>query len=432
MRDALDLAAAFGLTTLAHGTVLALLALLVERLLRPDDAAREALWRVVLVGSLLTASVQLGFGIEPWAGRWTHTAALDASPSAPAAPSEVAAPSLTEPAPTAFEFTARDALHAATAAWLLAAAVALALLALAYVRLRRSLAGRADAVGLADLAEPIALELGLLDTPRISVAADAPTPLALGILRPEICVPRAALTELDEPELRAMLAHELAHVRRRDPACTLLYAIVCRVLFWQPALWFARRRLLQLAELRCDAIARGTHAHAGLALARALVRAAEWLSARAHLPRIVHGSAMAASTSGLELRVRRLLDAPAPARRLRSATTRAFAGALLLGAPLALPGAGAPAASEPVLAAMFVDDLPPGLASLVRDLATLRRDVAELRDATASAGLLDDAAIAELFAEVDRRLTRLDARCADVVARARATPSPTFPSVTSR
>lgn len=422
MAELLALALSYGVTVLVHSSALAAVVWLLDHRLRSNDAAREMVWRLVLVGSLVTAAVQ----IAPWGSATQPTPMAELAPAIASSPAPAGfAAALTSLAPLRAD---PRLLQMLGWLWLTLAAGALAHLAFGYLRLRRTLRDRVDATGLHDLAEPLAIEFGLRDTPRITVSTRAPTALALGILRPEVCVPRRALDELSADELRAMLAHELAHIRRRDPACNLLYALVCRALFWVPGLWLAQRRLAQLAELRCDAAARATQREAGLALARVLVRAAEWLTSGTKLPQHAAGSAMAASPRGLERRIRALLDAPTRTSKLGRSCTRLLSVALLVAAPITLPDT--QVAAEPH--AIVDVALPAPLANLVHDLATLRRDVHELRDLAISAGLLGDAGVTALFAEIDRRLLLLETRCATLVARARAAEAPANFPTTSR
>lgn len=67
-----------------------------------------------------------------------------------------------------------------------------------------------------------------------------------------ICIPRWAYANLTEDQRDAMLAHEVAHVLRRDPAWRLAMQILCRVCFFQPLHKVATHKLELLAELACD------------------------------------------------------------------------------------------------------------------------------------------------------------------------------------
>ncbi len=91
--------------------------------------------------------------------------------------------------------------------------------------------------------------------PRVFLSPRVPEALALGILRPMILIPAAWLTELSPPMLEAVLAHELAHLRRYDLWFNLLQRLVETLLFYHPAVWWLSARLRQERELCCDALA---------------------------------------------------------------------------------------------------------------------------------------------------------------------------------
>ena len=69
--------------------------------------------------------------------------------------------------------------------------------------------------------------------------------MAVGVLRPEIVVPGQAVQGLSLAHQESLLAHELAHVLRRDPAWRLVALLVERVLFFQPLNRLASRRVAQ-------------------------------------------------------------------------------------------------------------------------------------------------------------------------------------------
>jgi beta-lactamase regulating signal transducer with metallopeptidase domain len=67
-----------------------------------------------------------------------------------------------------------------------------------------------------------------------------------------ICIPRWAYTDLTQDQRDAMLAHEVAHVLRRDPAWRVAMQLLARICFFQPLHHFAIHKLELLAELACD------------------------------------------------------------------------------------------------------------------------------------------------------------------------------------
>ena len=136
------------------------------------------------------------------------------------------------------------------------------------------------------------------------------TPVALG--QHEVCIPPRVETELSPAERRSVLAHEVAHVARRDPLWLLAAASVESVFFFQPLNRWVRRRLQDEAEFLADEMA-AQKTHDSVSLARGLSRVAEWLARSPNPPLIA--PALAEGRSSLLRRVERLvaLDAP-PAR----------------------------------------------------------------------------------------------------------------------
>jgi beta-lactamase regulating signal transducer with metallopeptidase domain len=163
------------------------------------------------------------------------------------------------------------------------------------------------------------------------------TPLLMtwGVIRPIVVLPRGA-NHWTDARVRAVLVHELAHVRRGD-WLMLMIAELLRAVDWiNPLTWLAARRLRTESELACDDVVLSTgvpaHEYAGDLLA--LVR----------LARLHHGhAALAASAmarpSGIERRVEAMLNAGLdrfPATRL----SRALVAAPLLAAALLVSGYG--------------------------------------------------------------------------------------------
>jgi uncharacterized protein (TIGR03435 family) len=85
-------------------------------------------------------------------------------------------------------------------------------------------------------------------------SGDVVTPIAVGLLRPAVILP-VGWREWNAKTRRAVLAHEFAHLRRRDGMVAAL-ARVAQCLFWfHPLAWWISRKLAELAELACDAAA---------------------------------------------------------------------------------------------------------------------------------------------------------------------------------
>ena len=118
----------------------------------------------------------------------------------------------------------------------------------------------------------------------------------------EICLPSRIHEELSDEEQRSMLAHEFAHVVRRDPMWLNAYNVLCSVFFMQPLNFLARRHYREAAEHACDSWV-ATRTGLGDALASCLVKVAAWIRG-SYVPAPFTGIA----GSPLRVRVERLVS----------------------------------------------------------------------------------------------------------------------------
>lgn len=77
-------------------------------------------------------------------------------------------------------------------------------------------------------------------------------PAVMGLFRPRLLLPSTA-TDLDDEQLRMVMLHELAHVRRCDIAVNWLLVVVRAAHWWNPIYWLAAARFASLREQACDA-----------------------------------------------------------------------------------------------------------------------------------------------------------------------------------
>ncbi len=91
--------------------------------------------------------------------------------------------------------------------------------------------------------------------PRAAVSDRVDSPVVACLPRPKLIWPEA----LDEPDAIAasdgILAHELAHIARRDHLVVWFETLVLILHWWNPIAWYIRRRLRETRELACDALA---------------------------------------------------------------------------------------------------------------------------------------------------------------------------------
>ena len=126
---------------------------------------------------------------------------------------------------------------------------------LAQLRHIRREARPLEDAALQEAAARLGQELGLERIPPLLVSEHAASPLALGLLRPEVILPRRALETLSPQEQRMALAHELAHVRRGDLWLGWVPALARTAFFFHPLVRRACREYALAREEACDAAA---------------------------------------------------------------------------------------------------------------------------------------------------------------------------------
>jgi beta-lactamase regulating signal transducer with metallopeptidase domain len=190
------------------------------------------------------------------------------------------------------------------------------------------------------------LRMGLERVVRYCECDRLDAPAVLGWLRPVVLLPMRALTGLNEEQIEAVIAHELAHIRRLDCFVNLFQIAAETLLFYHPAVWWVNQRIRAEREHCCDDEAIAVCGDA-VNYARALTLMEEWRTSPALL--------MAANRSPLAERVLRLLGLSGATGRTRMAglgvSFVCLAGALLagnafLGVAHASLGAGASAKQD--------------------------------------------------------------------------------------
>jgi len=414
------------LTYLIHSSLLLTLAWIATSVWRrAGNHGCEAIWRLGLFGGFVTATLAVAapgdsvlheFTLR--SGSASVTPVESAGPSAPLINPDDIAPldeealerllsefpqesstsaSDAPAAPHSDLSAATDRLRAAQMVWLPALGVlgvvwALVSVAGATRRLSRRLRARTDVTDPSLLAavDAIRRTMNLMRPVRLTGCDEIDVPIAFGILQLEICLPLRALTDLSLAENTQVLAHEMAHLSRRDPLWVGAYRLIVSACFFQPLNMLAVRRLRDLAEYECDRLAVECTGEP-TAFARCLTEVAGWLvdgAVRANPHSAAMASSMARRGSNLRVRIERLLHlsrvpAPRMPARSRALVCVGFAAAglvLALLSPRVRAVAGEDLASEPVVApAQERDNAELGLLESLNDLATeidaLSRDI---------------------------------------------------------
>ncbi len=331
---------------------------------RGSAAARHLIWTLALLSALVLPL--LSIALPKWqvgmiqlpASSFQLPAASEAFPTAPAPPVRLkAAPPVRLKADTtgaeskdirsvrlqADRSANREARTAALPSlswpatlfilWLVGASAILGRLALGLVAVQwmsRRTERVTDAPWLSQ-ARALAAELGI--SPRITFlrSGAAAMPMAWGIFRPAVLMPRDA-DHWPARRLRIVLLHELAHVKRRDCLTHVLAQIACAAYWFNPLAWIAARHVRTERERACDdlVLACGTR---GPDYADQLLEVARVMRS-GRFPAVLAGASLAmAHRSQLEGRLIAILDPSVPRAgisRLRTAVaTLAFVLAVM-------------------------------------------------------------------------------------------------------
>ena len=144
------------------------------------------------------------------------------------------------------------------AAWTLlgSGAVSLGLLAWMLVRWRqvaRDIRQAAPAPEpLNELLDQARHSLGLRRPVRLRLTERPMSPAVCGLFRPVILLPRSLAEQLPPSQLRAVLLHELIHLRRGDVWVNCAQALLQLLYWWHPLLWLANARIRQVREEAVD------------------------------------------------------------------------------------------------------------------------------------------------------------------------------------
>jgi beta-lactamase regulating signal transducer with metallopeptidase domain len=221
---------------------------------RVRAAVRYALWLVLLVKLLLPPSLALPTSAAWWlfpsvAFRKPPTARFVVSYGSDTTPklSPQPAPVFTSPRPPL-----------SAAAWIVPAwgVFSFGLLVWMTARWRqvaREVKQAAPAPArLNELFNAAKSSIGLHRPVRLRVTNQAMSPAVCGLYRPVILLPQALVEQLPPAQLRAVLLHELTHLRRGDVWANCVQSLLQIVYWWHPLVWLANARIRRVREEAVD------------------------------------------------------------------------------------------------------------------------------------------------------------------------------------
>ncbi len=351
-----------GLSNAGTAAVLAVAVAAVARVCR-RPAVLHSLWLLVLLKLLTPPFLAVPL---PWPSPLEPTAAPPPPPLRPeaalgrpldgarillplAADPVAPAPRRQDPPPAPAAVPEQEAplwKPAVLAVWLAGALLCWAVAAVRIARFRRLLRQAAPApAAVREQARVLAVRLGLARCPRVVLVEACVSPLlwALGP-RPCLLLPAALWGRLAPEQRDTLLAHELAHLRRRDHWVRRLELIVLGLYWWHPVAWWARRRLAEAEEECCDAWVVWALPDAAPAYAAALIETVAFL-ARAARPVPAAASGIG-HVQSLKRRLIMILHGSSP-RALTGAGALAVLGLGALLLPLLPTWAQQPSANPP-------------------------------------------------------------------------------------
>jgi len=149
----------------------------------------------------------------------------------------------------------------------------------------------------------IARKLGVSRIPQTLMLDARISPLMLCGRRARLILPTRLWSELDAAGRRAILCHELAHLRRRDHWVAWAGLLIAAAYWWHPVMWWARRRIHEEADLSCDAWVTWLLPQGRRAYAEALLKAGRFVGAE---NRTVPPTGMGVTSAGARKLARRL------------------------------------------------------------------------------------------------------------------------------
>ena len=206
---------------------------------------------------------------------------------------------------------------------------------------------------LAGLAFEVRKLAGLKSRVPVKLTANSLSPAVCGLFRPVLLLPQPLAGSFSDEQLRAVLLHELIHLRRRDVWVNFFQALLQIAYWWHPLVWLANARLRRVREEAVDdAVMLALHDRAE-AYAPTLLEVAKLALNRPLVSLGLVG--IMESRSALRQRIERLVDFRAP--RQAGLTLFSLLGILAFTA-VAVPMGQGPAPAEKVSAPAMVSAVP--------------------------------------------------------------------------
>jgi beta-lactamase regulating signal transducer with metallopeptidase domain len=341
---------------------------------------RYALWLAVLVKLLLPPTLAL-----PTGAAWWLTQAKPAI-NAPVAPHYVVTYGKTTPqpdlAPQTIPIPEAASVPLSSAGWALLGSGVVSLALLLWLtknwwQVTRKVRGAKASDEHADALEDARQLAGLRSGVRLKIVEGRMSPAVCGLIRPVILLPRTLLDNISSAQLRAVLLHEMFHLRRRDVSINCAQAFLQIAYWWHPLLWLANARMRRLREEAVDDAVMLALREDAETYAPTLLEVAKLAFQRPLMSLGLVG--IMESRSALRQRIERLVDFHAP--RKAGLTFASLFGIFVFSA-VALPMGEAPAPTEKQSSSLATPGQPqPTARKTQSDIVLINARIYEMRAA---------------------------------------------------
>ncbi len=142
-------------------------------------------------------------------------------------------------------------------AWLLSASAVVSLTLLLWLLLRwwqitRLVNGAATSGRLTSISDAAQKFIGMKFKVQVKLTTNSMSPAVCGLFRPAILIPQSLAENFSDEQLRAVLLHELIHLRRRDVWVNFMQALLQIIYWWHPLVWLANARIRRVREEAVD------------------------------------------------------------------------------------------------------------------------------------------------------------------------------------
>ena len=308
-----------------QASVLIVLLLVIDFLLQKRVRAvfRYCLWMLLLIKLVLPASFTLPTGIGYWLGDY-FTRDVSVTNSVPRIqqtlpiiidmpqgynPLETAITN--QPPATGVELVGVCWQGLIFSGWLVGMFVLLALLVKRICFVRRLITQSTPAnERLIEMLDECRCRIGIRQNIEMGLTGNTHSPAVCGLFKPIILIPADLLEKLSKEKVKAVLIHELAHIKRADIWVNLLQAMLQIVYFYNPLLWIANAMIRRTRELAVDEMVLVTLKSETRHYSNTLIDIAEMAFWRPNFSLCLIG--VVESKKALERRIKHMLNRPVP------------------------------------------------------------------------------------------------------------------------